>query len=491
MNIIRSRPFNVTKYLGYDKSRKKNSSIKGKKTMRSKKLKVKKLKDKKLKGKKTMKKSKKQKSENKSIIEILKKVNKSNFKQIPKGLTKENFANYLKIDGLCESKKTLKSMWDDYTRLVYVKYPNYIDELREQQKSKVGKLKKSKSKVRKLKKSNSKMKLKGGSNPAPVQDEIIDDNNFYCDVPNDGINVTKLTDQRIYGMARPNGADIMSSIAEEHFCFYLNDCRIKLNSTLTKIYNKNIRGYVNLEDFDDYGKDYFTYGNYGDLEKIQWESMADTKYLNLSTKDMHAIEEDDLSAISNLYDENPDMSIIFHCLCGKGRTGNAILSLVLNNGLGLGEYDPHVVFPYVNYRMYIRNNFHIKTATELFRVNPMENYYIDPFHLNLFLERINKINTFIGKKRAKPFYLYTMFDIGNVNHQWININNWLENKKKSTLFCLRCNEYKSSFIEINENNFICTECDAINNGSGSSFEIIGPNDLNNSGSKVGSSFELI
>ena len=75
-----------------------------------------------------------------------------------------------------------------------------------------------------------------------------------------------------------------------------------------------------------------------------------------------------------------------------------------------------------------------------------------------------------------------MFDKGNVNHQWITIRNWLENNKNSTLFCLGCNEYKSSIIEINENNYICTECDAINNGSG--FEMIGLNDLNNSGNNT-------
>ena len=256
-------------------------------------------------------------------------------------------------------------------------------------------------------------------------------------------------------MSRPKGADVKESIEEEHFCINLENCRTKLNATLQKIYNRGFRGYVNLESFEN--SDYISYGNYGDMEKNKWESLENTEYLHLPTIDMKPIKKDHLEKLLQLYDNNPDIDIIIHCLCGKGRTGNAILFLVLNNNLHQ-EYNPIEIFPYQIYKDYIVNNFNPKSGNELFNMGN-ENLSISiNFYCNLFLKRINEINTYIGINKQIPFYLYKPF-IKDV-HNWANdgpIQNWLENKKTTSVYCHSCETIQENYKEM-ENKFICKLC---------------------------------
>ena len=80
----------------------------------------------------------------------------------------------------------------------------------------------------------------------------------------------------------------------------------------------------------------------------------------------------------------------------------------------------------------MRENFHELTAQELFRIQ--KSAFLDinkfPFLLNLYIDRLNKINTYIGITKGKRFYLYKKFV--KDTDQWSEdqtIENWLINNK--------------------------------------------------------------
>ena len=289
----------------------------------------------------------------KEVEDILSNVTKGNYPVVPNKLNSENFTLFLNNEYKSFQKRPIEDMWKDYTDSVYPE-DEYDENLsseitvrgvtKKKRRQKKIKKKKTIKKRRNSKNKNIKRdkniktdknikrdkntkkhknsKKKGGANN--IRD--IDDRNFACDVPECGINLTQLGGERIFGMARPNGADVKESVEEECFCFDLDDCIKKLGETLQQIYNRNIRGYINLESLET--RDNGVHGDYGDLEQEIWEELGreeeNTIYENLPTLDMSGISKINLGKIQEFYEINSNINIVFHCYCGKGRTGNAI-----------------------------------------------------------------------------------------------------------------------------------------------------------------------
>ena len=173
-----------------------------------------------------------------------------------------------------------------------------------------------------------------------------------------------------------------------------------------------------------------------DLEQEIWEELGgeeeNTIYENLPTLDMSGISKINLGKIQQFYERNTNINIVFHCYCGKGRTGNAILFLILYNNL-FRDYNCNDVFPFETYYEIMRDNFHELTTQELFRIQKSEFLDINKFSffLNLFIDRLNKINTYIGRKENKDYYLYKKF-VKDQDH-WIKdqtIQEWLDHYKR-------------------------------------------------------------
>ena len=227
-------------------------------------------------------------------------------------------------------------------------------------------------------------------------------------------------------MARPMGSDLKESI-EGFYCNSLDDCEKKLITTLSYLHYMGIRCYVNLESFDYRER---MWAPEWDMDLSAWTRFDNTKYLHLPTTDMKGIDETNLEKLQDLYETYPDMPIVIHCLCGLGRTGNAILFLILCNNL-FGEYKCDKVFPFELYKNILTINFNPWAAEELFRINYYNGKYnkMDAFYLNLFLDRINKINTCIAKLRRKPFYLYKKLVESDNWERDGPIDKWMENKK--------------------------------------------------------------
>lgn len=359
------------------------------------------------------------------IDKILSKVNKFNYIKLPRGINKDNFTKYLNLGNASFQKRNIKKMWLGYTNLVYPKFENYSDELKNKNIHKISNHRLGNNKKVGINKKVANNKIKEINNRISevISMNLINDNSFTCQVPNIGINITQLKNNRICGMARPMGADLKDSIVS-FYCSDINDCEVKLTQTLEYLYYMGIRCYVNLESFD-----YREQQDQHDMELKVWSKFDNTKYLHLPTIDMSGIDETNLEKLQDLYETYSDMPIVIHCLCGLGRTGNAILFLILCNNL-FREYKCDEVFPFLTYYNIFSENFSSKSAEELFRFFYYDGMYrLHPFYFNLLIDRINKINTCIAKIKRKPFYLYKKYvDTDNWATEG-SIIKWLENKK--------------------------------------------------------------
>ena len=321
-------------------------------------------------------------------------------------------------------------------------------------KAKKAKTSKKAKKAKKAKTNNPKKIMRGGEGTRHTPPNI----KLYCDPPLNGIYLTNLTGTNIYGMARPIGADIDEDIKYGD-CADIGDCRIKLYMNMDGIYNIGIRGYINLENPEERLTT-------TDFEKNIWENLKpekNTTYENPKTTDMEEISIENLGKIDIYYEANKDSPIVVHCLCGKGRTGNAILFLLFNN-IDTYVYNPQEVFSYAIHRGYINDNFAVNTSKEVFRYESYPGSVSnDNFEINLFLTRLNNINEYIGHKNKQPFRIYKLF---NNTDEWDTIDSWLIDNNDLAIICASPNcemmikepNYKTKTVN-EKTYYFCENCE--------------------------------
>ena len=122
---------------------------------------------------------------------------------------------------------------------------------------------------------------------------------------------------------------------------------------------------------------------------------------------MSGISKINLEKIQQFYERNTNINIVFHCYCGKGRTGNAILFLILYNNL----FRIIIVMMFSLLKHIMNNERQFSRINNTRIIQDSVNFDINKFSFfNLFIDRLNKINTYIGRKENKDYYLYKKFE---------------------------------------------------------------------------------